>query len=889
MSIDLERREDGSLALFIDSDLQFDSRDERIYHECLALPALALAQTRRQGDLKALIIGGGDGLTARELLKSSFVSHIDLVDYDRQVVDLACTEFAAINENSMHDPRLTAHVEDAWAYVENAFKEGVEYDLIVSDLTVAQDVEGTRFHSIEWYEKLKSISSPQAILAVNVLSPSATPQAYWSVFNGIILSGLFPLPYHIIQPSFSELGYGLDWGFILASPQAINREELGDGLPLSGPRFALKDAEHLRKLFVFPRAVAEFRSSAKPGFMGSDILLHYMNNGEETRTVLGEYWNALYVNVAGLPVPEAEKDPYLLPPEVRDALSGSFVDPAQEEALFYRLLNLMPALRRFQTRRMVSEFLRNPLTFLEGVDLAGLVQRLLQRAAELPAKLVAELELLRDKLMDWSGDYFSLLQLGTRVMTIVALVVIVGNLFYPDAAYAKGEHGGHGGEHGDHGGRGDHGDRGDHRGDHHDFNHHYDHFGHWGNHWGGYGRWGGWARPWHNWSWGGWGGWGVPFYAGGPGYVNVNLGSNNSNNQAVDSEGGQYPARNYRYQPNYVNNYYWNGEGEQAPAAGGQISQQVQVRPDQSQQDQGQTPPDLAQQDSANFRLGPDTDILPGGKIAIQLTDNAYLLVGASGTQVMDQTTGRSMMTLYNDPSLLWHLSAEIKRQTLGLQSAGQSKQSSNDWQGSLGFPAQQKDNQNEVQNIQGAVDLLNQASQTLGNVPESAPQNNQPPMPGAIEVFTSVWMMPDGSYLILKRADGSLAYLNGKGWYSDMGVTSLKEPYPAKFKAVAIAYLNNLIKESDSTKASLLQDQQEGQDHLQQLNQRLADQQSGDGQAVASVAGSSTNVPAQEANRRLLHAIRRTQRRLDGIQKELNAMPQETAAANKLVTNLQP
>src|SRR5882757_8672629 len=85
----VQKRDDGSFALIINGDLQFDSRDERVYHEALALPALAIASKRNQAPIRALIIGGGDGLIARELFKSSSIEKIDLVDYDQNIVDLA--------------------------------------------------------------------------------------------------------------------------------------------------------------------------------------------------------------------------------------------------------------------------------------------------------------------------------------------------------------------------------------------------------------------------------------------------------------------------------------------------------------------------------------------------------------------------------------------------------------------------------------------------------------------------------------------------------------------------------------------------------------------------------------------------------------------------------
>lgn len=129
MSGVLEKRSDGSVALFIDGDLQFDSRDERVYHESLTLPALALMLSRnRLSGLRVLIVGGGDGLCARELFKSNQITSVDLVDYDPQIIELGRRELSTLNANSLSHRSLTVHVRDAWQYVEEAVSRG---DLLI--------------------------------------------------------------------------------------------------------------------------------------------------------------------------------------------------------------------------------------------------------------------------------------------------------------------------------------------------------------------------------------------------------------------------------------------------------------------------------------------------------------------------------------------------------------------------------------------------------------------------------------------------------------------------------------------------------------------------------------------------------------------------------------
>lgn len=917
MSILLDRRADGTMSLYIDGDLQFDSRDESIYHECLVLPAVSVACTRHGNGLRVLVIGGGDGLGVRELLKSAAVKKIDLVDYSQEMLDLFRGELSVYNGASLADDKVILHCRDAWGFVEEAIGSGVAFDLIISDLTVAQDPEGARFHSIDWYERLSQVLSTGGILAVNCVSPWATPRAYWSIFNAMRTADLHALPYRISLPSFTRHGYGPDWGFMLASDQPISKDELSKEANLPSPRKSLQDTAHLLNLFLFPQEIVNLCAHSQPAHRSSDIFLHYLFNDEEIGSVSGAPWNALSFDFSKLNIPLADTGEHILPAAVRQALHVECRNAEEETELFKNVLELMPSLQKAHTRRLIVDFLADPSRFLEGIDLEGLVGALKERVSELPGQLATELDVLHDKLRNWSGDHLDLLTAGSRIMTVVTLVVILGNLIYPDAAYGKGgEHGGRSGA-GEHGGHGDHGDRGV-RGDHGDrgFDHHYDHFGHWGgynhwgNRWGGYGyrHWGGWARPWHTWYGGGWGGWGVPFYAAGPGYVNVNY----NGGETIDEQGSVAPARSYNYQ-NTVNNYSWgNGNGNNAGDANagnasetGSTSDKSSVASDDDDTDDSAMA--LTKTDS-DYRLGPDTDILPDGKVAVYLTDKAYMLVSPQGTLVIDQDTGNPIMSLQSDPSLVWHIASEIKRQASGLQSASQSRQSSLDWSGKTGFSkeegeqnSEQEDGQKEVRNINTAVSLLSKAGEAFQDIPAAPPQPIAAPLEGALEVFAGTWMTADGRYLILQKPDGSLIYMTNDELLKDAGKSKLNLPYPVKFKQVVVAYLQQLVQESDAERSSLQQNEEDAQTRLTQLQQMSQNMGSGgehdkDRDSISgdidsgsgTKNGGDSKADPEESQRRLQQAIKRTQKRLTNIRNELQQIPQETATAKKILTAFQ-
>jgi spermidine synthase len=912
MSIFLNLRTDGSMALFIDGDLQFDERDEKIYHEGLALPALCLASGRLAAaqKLSALIVGGGDGLAARELLKSQQVAKIDLVDYSAEVLDLAIKQLAHLNGMSLADERVTVHVQDAWQFVTDCIEQKAQYDLILIDLTVATDAAGAKFHSIDWYRLLSRLLAPQGILAANCVSPTDSPHAYWSIFNSMRTAGLASLPYRVTVPSFSQLGYGPDWGFILAAKAAIEVQEF-DLWPPFPPETLTAEVFNnpttVKNLFVFPAGFADLQPESQPGESGSNIFLHYLQSGKPYVTIDKGNWSALSADLAGLSIPLSDTGKRLLPQEIRHRLADKTAAffPRGGQELFDDVLALMPALQPADTRSMITQFICDPAAFLEALDIKALVDKLVKRARELPVTIANELKLLQAKLVDWAGDYETLLDLGRRVVTTLAVVVILANFVFPDSAYGKGGHSG-----GYHGGGGHWGDRGG-VGRNGGWN------GHWGNNMGRYGGWGR-ANHWNRWGYGGWGGNNPYCYAAGPGY----LGANFNNNQVPDSQGNQYPAAPYCVVQTYgtVPDQPWV-----PPAGSAGTSDQISV----------QAVP-ASTQVSANilksaYKLGPDVDVLTNGTSVVPLTDNAYLIVNSKATDLIDQKSGQMIVSLYTEPGLLWHISKELKQQANGLKKAAQAKDiaggaEDKDEQSELPTEVVQTPDQStapdkgpkirdasdprdetEAANLVTTAKLLDKAEQALGSASEKPPEASTPPVEGGFELFNSAWAEPSGKYVILKQSDGSLVYVDGHNWYSDQGTTKLSAPYPSTLKAVITAYLHNLTLDSNATKDSLADEQQEIQNHIDKLKEHLAKLQAGavvfispdspsDLTGAGAAAGAkppeqdivqfgTKKIPRAEAIKRMEGLIARAQKRLDTVQTEINRLPTETEVVNKLLT----
>jgi len=170
----LDRR-DGRLALYLNGDLQFDQRDERLYHEPLALIPAALASRRAPGrPLRALILGGGDGLALREVLRFPGVAEAHVVDRDPEVLRLGAEALADLNHRAFHDPRVRVHARDARRFLRGA--RG--FDVLICDLTYPRDRAGFSLFGLASFRRMRAALRPGGVLALNAVSPELTAQAF---------------------------------------------------------------------------------------------------------------------------------------------------------------------------------------------------------------------------------------------------------------------------------------------------------------------------------------------------------------------------------------------------------------------------------------------------------------------------------------------------------------------------------------------------------------------------------------------------------------------------------------------------------------------------------------------------------------------------------------
>lgn len=223
------------LRLFLNSHLQFSSRDEYRYHEALVHPGLSALPGARH----VLVLGGGDGLAVRELLRYPALESITLVDLDPEMTGLFSTHpvLSALNNHSLTAPRVHVINADAFPWLDGASDQ---FDFIVVDFPDPTNYSLGKLYTTAFYRLMSKHLSRDGLAVVQSTSPLFARQSFWCIAETLRQAGFRTYPYHLYVPSFGE------WGFVLAG---LNSYEPPDRLP-SGLRFL--SARNLPELFIFP-------------------------------------------------------------------------------------------------------------------------------------------------------------------------------------------------------------------------------------------------------------------------------------------------------------------------------------------------------------------------------------------------------------------------------------------------------------------------------------------------------------------------------------------------------------------------------------------------------------------------------------------------------------
>ena len=223
--------------LYINNQEQFSTFDEEKYHEPLVHPAMQLTAHRS----RVLILGGGDGLALREVLKYGEVKSVTLVDIDPEMTRLAKQHpvLTSINQGAMNDNRVKVVNRDARAFLHNNTEF---YGVIIIDLPDPDDVDLMHLYSLGFYALANRHLTPGGIMVTQATSPYFSPKAFWCIIKTIQSAGFTTLPYHNHVPTMGEWGWVLGMKASEADGAQLKRRVLNLNVEQVETRFLNTDA-----------------------------------------------------------------------------------------------------------------------------------------------------------------------------------------------------------------------------------------------------------------------------------------------------------------------------------------------------------------------------------------------------------------------------------------------------------------------------------------------------------------------------------------------------------------------------------------------------------------------------------------------------------------------
>ncbi|WP_430895030.1 MULTISPECIES: polyamine aminopropyltransferase [unclassified Paraflavitalea] len=230
--------------LFLNGNLQFSSADEYRYHEALVHPALSSLPSRKN----ILVLGGGDGLAVREILKYPDVEKITLVDLDPKMTELFSSQsmLMSLNHESLKNKKLTIVNADAYIWLR---KNSQVFNAIIVDFPDPSNYSIGKLYSSAFYNTLYKSLDEKGLVVIQSTSPYVAPKSFWCVDQTLRSVGLQTKAYHNYVPSFGE------WGYIMAMKSSNFNWFSQLPTPL---RFLNK--ETINDLFVFPE---DMKTTAK--------------------------------------------------------------------------------------------------------------------------------------------------------------------------------------------------------------------------------------------------------------------------------------------------------------------------------------------------------------------------------------------------------------------------------------------------------------------------------------------------------------------------------------------------------------------------------------------------------------------------------------------------
>ena len=215
--------------LFLNGNLQFAERDEYRYHEALVHPVMAAHGAPK----RVAVLGGGDGMAVREILKYPSVESVTLVELDPNMTKLFTDHdtLAALNGHSLSSPKVKIVNTDAFQWLQQTGPGADDvFDVIVVDFPDPTNFAIGKLYTNSFYALLDKRLAASGYAVIQTTSPLIARKSFWTVASTVESVGLTATPYHVHVPSFGE------WGFVIASHRPYRHPEaLPGGLRFLSP------------------------------------------------------------------------------------------------------------------------------------------------------------------------------------------------------------------------------------------------------------------------------------------------------------------------------------------------------------------------------------------------------------------------------------------------------------------------------------------------------------------------------------------------------------------------------------------------------------------------------------------------------------------------------
>jgi spermidine synthase len=257
-------KKQDDIRLYLNRVIQFSSLDEYRYHEVLVHPVMMSHSAPK----RILVLGGGESLAAREILKHRTVEVVDIIDLDPSIFQLAKNnaDFKTINQNAALDPKVNLINDDAFSFLAN---NTLAYDIIISDLPDPNSEATAKLYTRQFFMLAKRSLAPDGKFITQSGEIYFSNTAFSCIVNTMKEVFDTVVPLHTYVPSFG------DWGFVIGTSDRTKLKTAATDSPIFSELKYL-DKNATTQLFELPKDIAIV--DTKINSLDNPVILNYFLN-----------------------------------------------------------------------------------------------------------------------------------------------------------------------------------------------------------------------------------------------------------------------------------------------------------------------------------------------------------------------------------------------------------------------------------------------------------------------------------------------------------------------------------------------------------------------------------------------------------------------------------